>query len=100
MGAGILFIVAAVALLWGRTPGQPGGTTASIETLSPAGVPRVSLEEAKAAFDAGTAVFVDVRGADDYATGHIAGALSIPLSDIEAASAELDPGDWIITYCT
>ena len=63
-------------------------------------IPRVTVLEAKAAFDSGAAVFVDVRSQSQYERGHIAGALSIPLDEAEARMAELDPNDWIITYCT
>lgn len=63
-------------------------------------IPRVSLDDAKAAFEAGTAVFVDVRGADVFAMSHIPGSLSIPLADLETRLAELDLNQWIITYCT
>lgn len=63
-------------------------------------IPRVRLEEAKAAFDTGAAVFVDVRSATSYEAAHIPGALSIPLADLEARLSELNPNQWIITYCT
>jgi rhodanese-related sulfurtransferase len=45
-------------------------------------------------------VFLDVRYAEDYAAGHIPGALSIPLTELETRLGELDRTDWIITYCT
>jgi len=64
-------------------------------------VPRVTVEEAKAALESGKAVFVDVRNAKAYAEGHAAGAISIPLAnfenDIENLSLRKD--QWIITYC-
>ena len=65
-------------------------------------VPRVPVEQAKAAFDAGQAVIVDVRGADAYARSHIAGALEVSLSAIQSdpTSLPLDKNQWIITYCT
>ncbi|MEW6239310.1 MAG: rhodanese-like domain-containing protein [Chloroflexota bacterium] len=62
--------------------------------------PRISLDEARAAFDSGAAVFVDVRSEAAYAEGHIPGALSIPLAELESRLDELDPAQWIITYCT
>jgi rhodanese-related sulfurtransferase len=31
---------------------------------------------------------------------HIPGSLSIPLAEIETRLSELDPNQWIITYCT
>ena len=67
-----------------------------------ADVPRVYVNDAKAAFDSGKAVIVDVRGTDAFAKGHIAGALFIPLGDIEndPANIKLDKNQWIITYCT
>jgi 3-mercaptopyruvate sulfurtransferase SseA len=63
-------------------------------------IERVTLEEAKAAFDSGAAVFVDVRSESSYAERHIPGALSIPANIIESRMDELDPDQWIITYCT
>ena len=65
-------------------------------------VPRVTAEEAKAAVDGGTAVIVDVRIIESFAAQHIQGALSIPLTGIEAdpAGVKLDKDKWIITYCT
>lgn len=67
-----------------------------------ADVPRVTVEEAKAAFDSGVAIIVDVRSTQSFVAGHIAGALSIPLTRIEDApkSVTLDKTKWFITYCT
>lgn len=77
---------------------QPQGDIPQTE----AGVPRISVEEAKAAFDSGEAIIVDVRSAESYAAGHAAGAISIPLAGIETnlAGLGLDKEQWIITYCT
>jgi len=65
-------------------------------------VPRVPVEQAKAAFDTGQAMIVDVRGAEAYARSHIAGALEVSLSAIQTdpANLPLDKNKWIITYCT
>ena len=63
-------------------------------------VQRVSLEESLAAFDSGEAVFLDVRSESSYAAGHIPDALSIPLAELESRIGEIDPNQWIITYCT
>jgi 3-mercaptopyruvate sulfurtransferase SseA len=65
-------------------------------------VPRVPVDQAKAAFDSGDAVIVDVRGADAYARSHITGALEVSLSAIQTdpANLPLDKNKWIITYCT
>jgi len=67
-----------------------------------AAVPRVPVDQAKAALDSGTAIIVDVRSADAYAANHIKGAISIPLAEIENnwTGLNLDKNRWIITYCT
>ncbi len=63
-------------------------------------IPRVSLEEAKAAFDSGAAVFFDARGPSSYAEGHIPGAIFIPEEELPNRLSELDSNAWIVTYCT
>lgn len=65
-------------------------------------VPRISVEQAKAALDSGGAVIVDVRPEQSYALEHIAGSISIPLAEIETdpTGVKLDKKQWIITYCT
>jgi phage shock protein E len=70
--------------------------------LTEAEVPRVSLEEALTAIQSGEAVVVDVRSPEAYAASHIAGAISVPLDEIESnpAGLDLDKDQWIITYCT
>ena len=65
-------------------------------------VTRVSIEDAKTAFDNGTAIFVDIRSEQSFAISHIPGALNIQLGEFETNPTELNlPKDqWIITYCT
>ena len=45
-------------------------------------------------------MFVDVRDIASYQQSHIPGALSIPLDELASRKNELNPNDWIITYCT
>ncbi len=61
---------------------------------------RISLADARAAFDSRSAVFVDVRIPESYQAGHIPGAINIQLGDLENQIGELDPNQWIITYCS
>ena len=65
-------------------------------------VPRVTVEETKAALESGVAIIVDVRGQGAYETSHITGAVHIPLGEIETnpTGLDLDKNQWIITYCT
>ncbi len=77
---------------------QPGGNLPQSE----AQVPRVTVESAKVALESGAAVIVDVRSPAAYAESHVAGAISIPLGEIERnlPDVALDKNQWIITYCT
>jgi Rhodanese-like domain len=70
--------------------------------LTEADVPRVPVDQAKAALDSGTAIIVDVRTPQAYEASHIKGAISIPLGEIELnpTGLPLDKTKWIITYCT
>jgi len=79
-------------------PTQPQGSIPQSEGA----VPRVTVEEAKAALDSGAAIIVDVRSQSAYDTSHIAGSLFIPLGAFETDIENIDlPKDqWIITYCT
>ncbi len=77
-------------------------TAGSDLPLTEAEVPRVIVEDAKAAFDRGDAIIVDVRSQASYEAGHIAGALFITLGEFESniSNIDLPKNQWIITYCT
>jgi rhodanese-related sulfurtransferase len=47
----------------------------------------------------GDIVLVDVRPEEEYAAGHIEGARSIPLDELERRLAELPPDAEIVAYC-
>ena len=97
---GLMLLVAVVVLvIQAKKPEQSTNANQNSNIPYPQ-VERVSLQDAKAAYDAGTAVFVDVRGDDSYNVSHITGALSIAEAELENRFSELDPNDWIITYCT
>ena len=42
---------------------------------------------------------LDVRPAGEFETGHVPGAVNIPLSELEARLAELHPDHEIVAYC-
>ncbi len=97
---GLLLVVAVVVLLvQSQQPAVPTNNTQTREIPFPE-VERVSVQDAQAAFEAGTVVFVDTRTLDAFNAGHIPGAISIPENEIDARFSELNPNDWIITYCT
>lgn len=62
--------------------------------------PRISLENAKKDFDAGTAIFVDSRPDSAYKQNHIKGAVNIPLADAETRWKEISTDKKIIVYCS
>jgi rhodanese-related sulfurtransferase len=70
--------------------------------VTDADVPRISLEEARAALESGAAVMIDVRSPGAFEESHVAGAVSVPLGVIERdlANVPFDKDQWIITYCT
>lgn len=103
MGVGLLLIIAAGAWLLsntGREPATGGGGASTTSGIPFPEVPRVSLSDSKAAYDLGSAVFLDVRSPQQYAESHIPEAINIPLNELSGRLGELNPEDWIITYCT
>lgn len=70
--------------------------------LIEADVPRVTADDAKAAYDQGNAIIVDVRSRAAYEASHVDGVLSIPLNEFETniVSVDLPKDQWIITCCT
>lgn len=63
-------------------------------------VPRISLADAKKAFDEGNIVFVDTRAEVQYREDHVKGALNIPAEAFETRFAEVPKDKKIITYCS
>jgi hypothetical protein len=63
-------------------------------------VPRISLADAKKAFDDGTGYFVDARPADAYKDEHIKGAVNITYDKLDSKIKELSSKKKIIVYCS
>ena len=59
----------------------------------------VSRQELVARLRDGLVTLLDVRPEDEFAAGHLPGAVNVPLRDLEARLTELDPGRDIIAYC-
>jgi len=98
IAAGALLIIA--VLIWVAVSGRSTGVTNTNTNGSTANIQRVALTDAKAAFDQGSAVFLDVRAKESFDVRHVTGALSIPLGELEGRLSELNQADWIIPYCT
>jgi rhodanese-related sulfurtransferase/predicted transcriptional regulator len=62
-------------------------------------VERIGRGELLARLAEGEVVLIDVRPAEEYAVGHIDGARSIPLEELEQRLAELPEDAEIVAYC-
>jgi hypothetical protein len=65
-----------------------------------ADVPRISLADAKKAFDAGNAIFVDTRAEVQFQQSRIKGAINVPAEAMETRYKEIPTGKKIIAYCS
>ena len=62
--------------------------------------PRISLEDAKKAYDDGKAIIVDSRSDEGYKLEHIKGSINVPLADFEASYKKIPTNKKIIVYCS
>lgn len=62
-------------------------------------VEQVSAEELAERLDRGAVVVLDVRPEREYAAGHIAGARSAPIDELDDLAAELPRRREIVAYC-
>ena len=60
---------------------------------------RVSLDEAKSMMDGGNAVVIDVRRDDEWAEGHVTGAMHIPVDDVLQRIDELPQDRDLLFIC-
>ncbi|WP_028491410.1 metalloregulator ArsR/SmtB family transcription factor [Thioalkalivibrio sp. ALE19] len=60
------------------------------------GIPAEDLAER---IRTGDAVLVDVRPPEEFAAGHLVGAVNVPLPDLDAFLDELPPDREVVTYC-
>jgi rhodanese-related sulfurtransferase len=74
-------------------------TAATAAYLGPEDTAQVDRVELLRRARAGEVTVLDVRPAEEYAGGHIPGAVSVPLADLPARLAELPPGTEIVAYC-
>lgn len=61
--------------------------------------PEVTARKLDEMLRAGEAIVIDVREADEFAAGHIPGALNIPLSTFQPSQLPLDSGKTLILNC-
>ncbi|MBK7933488.1 MAG: rhodanese-like domain-containing protein [Acidobacteria bacterium] len=61
---------------------------------------RISLADAKKAFDDGSAIFIDTRADSTYKLEHIKGSINIPAGTVDANMSKLSKGKKLIAYCS
>ena len=59
----------------------------------------VTLKELRRLVRDGDVTLIDVRPADEYAAGHIPGALSVPVPELKRRLREIPKGREVIAYC-
>ncbi len=60
---------------------------------------RIPLQELVKRLRSGATTLLDVRPSDEYAAGHLPGALNIPLAELEERLRELSPDREVVAYC-
>ncbi|MGH3737553.1 MAG: ArsR/SmtB family transcription factor [Micromonosporaceae bacterium] len=63
------------------------------------GAEQITREELLARVRAGDAMVLDVRPVEEYAAGHLPGAVNIPVEELPARLAELPADVEIVAYC-
>jgi hypothetical protein len=97
--ASALFAVLLLAACQAAGASQ-AGSNESIPTTTEE-VPRIRVKELKALLDAGEEVIiVDSRSLRSYEASHIAGAISMPLLEVDERYDELPKDSKIVFYCT
>jgi rhodanese-related sulfurtransferase/DNA-binding transcriptional ArsR family regulator len=59
----------------------------------------VTRKELARRLKSGDVTILDVRPEDEFALAHVPGAINVPLKELEARTAEIDPAKDIIAYC-
>ncbi len=59
----------------------------------------IGFDELKSRLKAGSVILIDVRPVEEYAAGHISGAVSIPHDQIEDRLREISKGKEVVAYC-
>lgn len=63
------------------------------------GLEPVSRDELQARLRSGSVIVLDVRSLDEYAAGHVPGAVSIPVGELKRRLKEIPEGQEIVACC-
>lgn len=70
----------------------PGAALAGKPAVAPAAVPELAGR-------ADAPIVLDVRTPEEYAAGHVPGAVLIPYDELPSRLDELDRSRWVLVYC-
>jgi rhodanese-related sulfurtransferase/DNA-binding transcriptional ArsR family regulator len=59
----------------------------------------ITTQELQSLISQGNVVILDVRPITEYEQGHIAGALSIPIEELDERLSEISPSHEVVAYC-
>lgn len=108
----LTLITAAAAIVFSACAAEPAPKNTAVAVTTPApsvanaAIPRpveadrISLEDAKKEYDAGTAVMIDVRTAEVFAAERIKGAVNVPFEAVASSIDKLPKGKKLIIYCS
>jgi rhodanese-related sulfurtransferase len=93
-----------VAELWSRLRGVaathvPGVDRARSAYLGDDDIAELTRDELLLRLESGDITLIDVRPEEEYAAGHIPGAVSVPVEELAARIASLPAGKTIVAYC-
>lgn len=96
--AGALLLTPALAACGSSTEATPAPTTSASQPASPV---RVGVPEWMQAAQSPGTVIIDVRTPEEFNSGHVQGALNIPVESADFAQqvAALDPAATYAIYC-
>lgn len=75
-------------------------TNSGDEEAAKAAVPRISVEDLHQRIANNAITLIDVRTKEGWDSGHIRGAMHIPLASVEANLSYIPRDKPIVTYCT
>lgn len=77
------------------------GMKVELDRLSrrPGGMRQISIKEFRQRLRDGQTLIIDVRPPEEFARGHIPGAVSLPLAELRQRMDELPDGRDVIAYC-
>ena len=99
----VVFVTVLTALVIGPCRGDAQTLPPPLAVVDTNAVPRVSTEQLKGLLETAAAIVIDVRTPESFAAGHIAGAVNVPLPDVESRARELRDlarGRAVVAYCS